>query len=370
VTSRSDRVLAERFAALAAAAPEPDADWADVVRRARGHGARAPGGRRGLLRGRAAALAAGVAGLALLLAVPALGLGTRVTDLVDDIFEAEQDLRRSHPRGDALPRNVFVYETGPERISGRAPSPAVAAVEIQFADGGSASVQPRAKGIFSYEVPDGRVPELVVARARNGALIESVPLPPPPGAPSQPGPLGNPDPAGDCPLGKPPTSPSPALRGGPVRPLTDKLVLACTTTPNGQRIELVGYRIGLPGEHSQLCIELVRVPEGHASGCGSARGADGIAVHSFSFGAGLPRRLTGAATRRARAIRFHYRHRGQVAWQHTTAISLHSPTLARLGVRQPFAYWIADLPSGAQPLRVEARAGGGVLASAPGRPGR
>ena len=33
-------------------------------------------------------------------------------------------------------------------------------------------------------------------------------------------------------------------------------------------------------------------------------------------------------------------------------------------------YWIADLPAGAQPLRVEARAGRGVLASAPGRPGR
>jgi DNA-directed RNA polymerase specialized sigma24 family protein len=37
---------------------------------------------------------------------------------------------------------------------------------------------------------------------------------------------------------------------------------------------------------------------------------------------------------------------------------------------RPFSYWIADLPDGAQPLRVEARAGGRVLASAPGRPGR
>ena len=205
--------------------------------------------------------------------------------------------------------------------------------------------------------------------ALRGAMIESVPLPPPPGAPSQPGPLGNPDPARDCPVGESPTSPSPRI-DEPVRPLTDKLVLGCTTIPNGQRIELVGYRIGTPGDRGAFCIDLVRVPEGLASGCGTTRGADGIAVHSFSFGVGLPRRLTGAATPRARTIRFHYRHRGKASWQHTNAIRLDSPSLVRLGVRRRFVYWIADLPDGAQPLRVEARAGGKVLASAPGRPGR
>lgn len=363
MTQDHDRLLAERFAAL-----EPtgaDADWEDVVRRARRHG-----GRLGFPGHRTALLAAGAAALALLLAVPALGLGGRVTDLVDEILGAEQDFRRSHPPGDALPRNVFVHETGPERISGRAPSPAVAAVEIQFADGGSASVEPGAKGVFTYQVPDGRVPALLVARGENGAMIESVPLPPPPGALSEPGPLGAPNPARDCPVGKPPTTPSPVAGDEPVRPLTDKLVLACTTTANGQRIELVGYRIGAAGERGRFCIDLVRVPEGLASGCGTARGADGIAVHSFSFGVGLPRRLTGAATPRARSVRFHYRHRGKAAWQHTNAIRLDSPTLARLGARRPFSYWIADLPDGAQPLRVEARAGGRVLASAPGRPGR
>lgn len=219
-------------------------------------------------------------------------------------------------------------------------------------------------------MPNGRVPELLVARAQNGAMIESVPLPPPPGAPSQPGPVGTPDPERDCPVGGPPTTPSPQIDGEGVGPLTDKLVLACTTTASGQRIELVGYRIGAPGERGRFCIDLVRVPEGLASGCGTARGADGIAVHSFSFGVGLPRRLTGAATRRARTVRIHYRHGGKAAWQHTSAIRLDSPTLARLGVRRPFSYWIADLPDGAQPLRVEARAGGRVLASAPGRPGR
>jgi hypothetical protein len=369
VTSEHDRVMAERFAALAGAAPEPEADWADVVRRARRHGGPAPDGRQGLLRGRAALLAAGAAGLALLLAVPALGLGGRLADLVDEILGAEQSFRRSHPLGDALPRTMFVHETGPERITGRAPSPAVAAVEIQFADGGSASVETGAKGVFAYEVPDGRVPELVVARAQNGALIESVPLPPSPGAPSQPGPLGNPDPGRDCPIGKRPTSPSPRA-DEPVRPLTDKLVLACTTTANGQRIELVGYLIGGAREPGRLCIDLVRVPEGLASGCGTARGAEGIAVHSFSFGVGLPRRLTGAATPHARAIRFHYRHRGEVAWQHTNAIRLDRRSLARLGVNRPFTYWIVELPDGAQPLRVQARAGGKVLARAPGRPGR
>lgn len=369
MTSEHDFVMAERFAALAGAAPEPEADWADVVRRARRHGSPPPGGRRGLLRGRAALLAAGAAGLALLLAVPALGLGSRLADLADEIIGAEDDFRRSHPGGDALPRTMYVHETGPERITGRAPSPAVAALEIQFADGGSASVEPGAKGVFAYEVPNGRVPELLVARARNGALIESVPLPPPPGAPSKPGPLGNPDPARDCPVGKPPTSPSPPV-DEPVRPLTEKLVLACTTTPSGQRIELVGYRIGPPGGHGRLCIDLMRVPEGLASGCGTARGAEGIAVHSFSFGVGLPRRLTGAAMPRARAIRFHYRHRGEVTWQHTNAIRLDRRSLERLGVNRPFTYWIADLPDGAQPLRVQARAGGKVLASAPGRPGR
>ena len=361
MTPDRDDLLAERFAALTPTNAEPD--WEDVVLRARRHGAR----RR--LPGHRAALAASAAGLALLLAVPALGLGSRVTDLVDDILGAEQDFRRSHPPGEALPRNLFVHDVGPARISGRAPSRAVAVVEIQFSDGGSDSVEPRAKGVFSYEVPEGRVPELLVARGRNGAMIESVPLPPPPGAPSQPGPLGNPDPARDCPVGESPTSPSPRI-DKPVRPLTEKLVLGCTTTPNGQRIELVGYRIGTPGDRGAFCIDLVRVPEGLASGCGTTRGADGIAVHSFSFGVGLPRRLTGAATPRARTIRFHYRHRGKASWQHTNAIRLDSPSLVRLGVRRRFVYWIADLPDGAQPLRVEARAGGKVLASAPGRPGR
>jgi hypothetical protein len=362
MTQDHDRLLAERFAAIAPTGA--DADWDDVVRRSRRHR-----DRRGSQRRRGALLAAAAAGLALLLAVPALGLGGRVTGLIDEILGAEQDFRRSHPRGDALPRNFFVHEAGPDRISGRAPS-AVAAVEIQFSDGGNASVEPLAQGVFSYEVPDGRVPEVVVARAHNGAMIESVPLPPPPGAPSEPGPLGNPDPARDCPVGKPPTAGPPGGRDEPVRPLTDKLVLACTTTASAQRIELVAYRIGTPGGRGRLCIDLVRVPDGLASGCGTARGAGGIAVHSFSFGVGLPRRLTGAATPRARAVRFHYRRRGKVAWQHTKAIRLDAPTLARLGVRRRFTYWIADLPDGAQPLRVQARAGGKALASAPGKPGR
>lgn len=362
MTPDRDDLLAERFATL-----EPrhaDADWDDVVRRARRHGGRPAG-----FPHRTALFCAAAAGLLLLLAVPALGLGGRIADLADEILGAEQDFRRSHPPGEALPRNLFVHEVGPERISGRAPSRAVAVVEIQFSDGGSDSVEPRAKGVFSYEVPEGRVPELLVARGGNGAMIESVPLPPPPGAPPQAGPLGDPDPARDCPVGQSPTSRSPRMEE-PVRPLTDKLVLGCTTTPNGQRIELVGYRIGTPGDRGAFCIDLVRVPEGLASGCGTTRGADGIAVHSFSFGVGLPRRLTGAATPRARSVRFHYRHRGKAAWQHTNAIRLDSPTLARLGVRHRFSYWIADLPDGAQPLRVEARAGGRVLASAPGRPGR
>jgi hypothetical protein len=356
VTAEHDRLLAERFAR---AMREADADWSDVLRRAR----------RGSGRRRLALLAAGAALAAALLAVPALGLGSRVTDLAEDILGAEEDFRRSHPRGDALPRNFFVHEVGPDRISGRAALPAVAAVEIQFADGGNATVEPGSDGVFVYRIPSGRRPELVVARAKNGALIESVPLPVASGAPGEAGPLGTPDPARDCPLGRAPTSPSPAIQGEPVRPLTDKLVLACTTTASGQRTELVGYRIGT-GEPGRLCVDLVRVPEGLASGCGTARGFDGIAVHSFSFGVGLPRRLTGAATPRARNVRFHYRHRGSEAWQHTKAMRLHAPTLARLGVRRRFTYWIAELPDGARPLRVEARAGGRVLASAPGRPGR
>jgi hypothetical protein len=52
------------------------------------------------------------------------------------------------------------------------------------------------------------------------------------------------------------------------------------------------------------------------------------------------------------------------------AISLHRRSLNRLGVNRLFTYWIAELPDGAWPLRVQARAGGKVLASAPGRPGR
>jgi hypothetical protein len=211
-----DRVLSERFAALAP--PEADADWADVLRRARRHGERARDGRPGYLRPRrgdgsprrpvprrAALLLAGAALAGLLLAVPALGLGGRIADLADEILGAEDDFRRSHPGGDVLPRNLYVHEVGPERISGRASSLAVATLEIQFADGGSASVEPGAKGVFAYEVPDGRVPELLVARARNGALLESVPLPPPPGAPSAPGPLGRANPDRDCPsAGAPP----------------------------------------------------------------------------------------------------------------------------------------------------------------------
>jgi hypothetical protein len=366
VTRDPDHLLADRFAALAGATPEADSDWADVLRRARRH--RAPVGLRGPLQRRSALLVAAAAA-AVLLAVPAFGVGARVADLADEILGAEEDLRRSHP-GDVLPRTMFVHETGPDRISGRAPSPAAAAVEIQFADGGSASVEPDEEGIFAYEVPSGRVPELLVARGANGALIESVPLPPPPGAPATPGPLGTPDPARDCPLGKAPTAPSPRIEGEPVRPLTNKLVLACTTTASGQRVELVGYRIGGAREPGRFCIDLVHVPEGLASGCGTARGARGIAVHSFSFGVGLPRRLTGAAAPRSRNVRFHYHHRGTTAWQHTNAIRLHAPTLARLGVERRFTYWIAELPDGARPLRVEARAGGRTLASAPGRPRR
>jgi hypothetical protein len=84
---------------------------------------------------------------------------------------------------------------------------------------------------------------------------------------------------------------------------------------------------------------------------------------------GLPRRLTGAASQEARAIRFHYRHYGEEAWQHTNAIPLDPASLVRLGVPQVFTYWIAELPDGAEPLWVAARADGRVLASAPGRPG-
>jgi hypothetical protein len=60
-------------------------------------------------------------------------------------------------------------------------------------------------------------------------------------------------------VGRAPTSPSPKVDGEPVVPLTDKLVLACTTTA---RIELVGYRIGGAREPGRFCIDLVRVPEG------------------------------------------------------------------------------------------------------------
>jgi hypothetical protein len=355
VSDRIDRLLGERFAAAAEYAD--DRDWAEVLQRARHDQAERRPGRR-----RTPVLVAAAVAVALLV-VPPIGLAARIaglgTDLADEIFGAEQEFRRSHGP-DVLPRQLFVASAGPERIVGRVGSDLIASVEVQFADGGSVELEPGERGMFLYDVPAGRQPELLVARAENGALVESVPLPG-----GGPGPLGTRTPRADCPIGRAPTAPSPRVEGEGVR-----LVLGCFTLPNAQRIELVGYRIGnrhFPRGH--FCIDVTEVPSGLASGCGTTRGWDGIAVHGLTIDQDGRRRLAGGVTSRARGIRVYYRHRRKVGFFKENPIRLDPHTLRRLGVKRRFSYWVAETPKDAAALRVEALDRGKTIAVAPASPG-
>jgi hypothetical protein len=170
--SQFETQLAERLGALARAVPIRDEDWLDVQRRSRQlEGARSRrSGRVGLV---AASFVA-----ALVIAVPAFGLPSRVADLADELFSDRQvrEFREAHPGNDVMPRTFGIaFRDG--AIVGRVWSDQVERVAVLHPDGRREPLRTDGAGRFFYEIPPGATPNAVLALDARGRVLDSAPIP-------------------------------------------------------------------------------------------------------------------------------------------------------------------------------------------------
>lgn len=177
----------------------------------------------------------------------------------------------------------------------------------------------------------------------------------------------------DCPIGRPPTYRQPQVREPGVRVGTPELVLGCGALASAGRFQLVGYRFAHGGAGT-LCIDVVyrRAMRGRggqpvivAEGCGDDRGADGIAIQGFSTEAARPHRLYGATSIIADEVVVSYELDGVKRRQRAELSHIGEGVAPKLRLRQPFAFYVAEVPRGAHAIEVEARdARGAKLARA------
>jgi hypothetical protein len=171
-------------------------------------------------------------------------------------------------------------------------------------------------------------------------------------------------------VGGPPTRPMPPVAGERLERQSEPTVLGSGRLPSGTRFELVGYRYRpASAGASLLCIDLVVLPQGQASGCGDelVRGDGDIEVAGRGSFA-LPTQpepqtmVTGTTSDRVASVAILYRDDGERVTRSVAHFRITSPALLRrVGVAEPFGYYVAELPADATDARLVARDADGTV---------